>query len=154
MTFSQFLIESVSLTYTRYGLDLTNQHIGKVDVFVYTFFQNKDTYYTVIVDPISGEFGFGASLEYSPDPSDYTDDRTVTHNAISTFNKMYYVLLQIIKQYDIKQIKFEAANPSLGVLYKKLTTNKLFLDSLKANEFEYSGEIDGFFTYKRFTINK
>lgn len=116
---------------------------GKIDVYkggqLFTFFKKDGKYYAVSVNKMTFEVGFAVSDRPHLNPGEYLDDRTTTRSALKVFNHAMFVVMEVIQRAKMDQIKFSAANPSLGKVYDKAVKNKFLLGALKEKGFVYKG---------------
>jgi len=158
LSFSEYLLtEGIKPKETSYGTDEYCKN-GVIDTiykkqFCSTLIKNEDEY--IFVGILSdGECSFGTVKEqyYNKDlleMSSYISDKKKNNGspAIKIFGKVFYVLLKIFKKYNLKTLKFEAANKDLGNVYSKMVKNKYFLKSLEDEDLYYNGLQDGYFTF-------
>lgn len=152
VTLSNYLLnESIVPIKTNFGTDQNrnNNNFNSFDDFVVTYFENNGVYYVVGLDTRTGDVGFGVSSENTFNTDDYDDSKFITSNPIRVFGKVFYVLSQLIKETNINTIRFDAANFALGKMYDKLIRNKFFIQSLNKLDFEYIGQIEGYYTFRK-----
>lgn len=144
LSFSSFcLSESISPNKTDFGTnDSMDDGKFKVikDFFIYAFFEHNGNYYTVYMNSNDGEVGFGVSKTYSLNPTDYSDDRVQTRNALRVLGKVLYVLFELVTQFSIDVIRFNAANPALGKVYDRMVSNKFVLSYIEKFGYEYDSK--------------
>lgn len=143
MSFSEWrLTEAVAAIETDFGIDRNAQdkRLKLIGNFWVSLLLNDERYYMAGVNQETGSVSFGVSDEYSLDPSNYSDDRKQTSNAIRVFGKVMFIVFQIASQKKIKEISFEAASPALGTVYQRMVTNRFFLKSVQDVGYELSRE--------------
>lgn len=143
MSFTEWrLSESVAVIETDYGVDrfAQDKRLELIGNFWVSLLLNDTRYYMVGVNKETGSVSFGASGKYSLDPSNYSDDRKQTSNAILVLGKVMFVVFRIALQKRISEISFEGANPALGTVYQRMVNNKFFLNSVRDAGYKFSHE--------------
>ena len=134
-TFKDYVNEIVSPIEYSYGLNdnLNDSKIVKDDYGIYTFFTLNKKYYVVYINH-EGYFGFGISKEYSVNIEDYTDDSESfsknKNNGYKIFNIVFYILIELINDFKLKEYWFEPSNEKLKKIYEKMTKNTKFQKQL------------------------
>lgn len=140
ITFEQYLLtEAIEPIHTEYGSnppEFNNKHTVKLiggNIWGTCFiFDNK--LYMIQIDKNSGEIAFGVVNTIPRDTDEFnsmtfSDDKVLTRSALKVFNKIFYVLLEVLKHEDIN-LFFSAANKDLDNFYSKLVKNKFFNERL------------------------
>lgn len=142
------LHESIGPVETDYGVNMIfndKEVLESTDTSIHTFFIFDSKLYDVTIHP-KGNIGFGVSEEI-PTSLDklyitkFSDDKINTAMPIGVFNRVIYVLLELLKTYKRNVYYFTPANNSLFRLYVILFNNKSFKD--KINKLGYTLSVDG-----------
>lgn len=144
LSFKEFITEAFFLKEVQYGTNTPNFDNGEINTTpnddYWTIAKVKDDVYVMLVlRAFNGyEFGFGVSRKPSLEFDDYSDDRTDSHVALRVFNSIFYVLLEMLDDKNVKDIVFNPADEKLGKFYDKMVHNKSFVKLLNDNGFEQS----------------
>lgn len=151
MFFKEFILtEAIKPKETDFGTDGKNRKFLSSDKIVYTFFKDDKNSYLVAIDKVNGEVAFSSKEgEISLNSSDYDVSRKDTHNATKVFNKVFYIILIMIKKYDLDLISFDAANPALGNVYSVMVKNKKFQEELEKVGYKFYAEIGNSYYFER-----
>ncbi|MCG7944830.1 MAG: hypothetical protein N0C84_00630 [Candidatus Thiodiazotropha taylori] len=138
------LTESLRMTKTKFGTNSSMSN-GKIETNFgthhHTFFDAGNTY--VFVGLVAGgEVGFGTSSEFSLDVTDYDmDPKNFRKSSIVLFSKVFYVIVEMLKQTKTKEVRFSGDNANLERMYDKVVKNKYFLDELDKIGYKYRGKL-------------
>lgn len=151
MFFKEFILtEAIKPKETDFGTDGKNRKFLSSDKIVYTFFKDDKNSYLVAIDKVNGEVAFSSKEgEISLNSSDYDVSRKDTHNATKVFNKVFYIILIMVKKYDLDLISFDAANPALGNVYSVMIKNKKFQEELEKVGYKFYAEIGNSYYFER-----
>lgn len=151
MFFKEFILtEAIKPKETEFGTDGKNRKFLSSDRIVYTFFKDDKNSYLVAIDKDNGEVAFSSKEgEISLNSSDYDVSRKDTHNATKVFNKVFYIILIMIKKYDLDLISFDAANPALGNVYSVMVKNKKFQEELEKVGYKFYAEIGNSYYFEK-----
>lgn len=151
MFFKEFILtEAIKPKETDFGTDGKNRKFLSSDKIVYTFIKDDKNSYLVAIDKVNGEVAFSSKEgEISLNSSDYDVSRKDTHNATKVFNKVFYIILIMIKKYDLDLISFDAANPALGNVYSVMVKNKKFQEELEKVGYKFYAEIGNSYYFER-----
>lgn len=147
--FKDFLQEGITPSRTPFGTDLEDNSFNAIMGTIFTFFKNREYYYYVAFNQFTNEFAFGVSETFSKNIDDYSTNRKMTKNAMAVFSKVFYIFLQMEKEFNISSVKFAANKSDLGEIYEKLSKNALFLKNMKKNGFKYVGKEGEFYVYSK-----
>jgi len=164
LTFKEyFLSESIKPLKTEYGSNPSLFNNSRYVIYKGnirgTCFIDNDLLYAVQYSD-DGEIAFGVSSKIPKTEQEllkisFTDERITSKSALKVFNKIFYVLIDIIVLLDKKLIYFSSANESLFSLYSAMTKNKYF--NAELNKIGYSDLYleDGIFkTYRTSDITQ
>jgi hypothetical protein len=151
MFFKEFILtEAINPKETDFGTDGKNRKFLSSDKIVYTFFKDDKNSYLVAIDKVNGEVAFSSKEgEISLNSSDYDVSRKDTYNATKVFNKVFYIILIMIKKYDLDLISFDAANPALGNVYSVMVKNKKFQEELEKVGYKFYAEIGNSYYFEK-----
>lgn len=161
ISFSNYcLSESIKPRTTDWGTNIElNDRVVKHHPTLgayYAFFNASDAYWVVFFAyaDTKAEVGFATSNEFSLNLTSYTINRQLTSSALKVFNKVFFVIIEMLAKPELKEINtiyFDAANPALGKVYDRLQQNKFFLSHLEDAGFVFDRKEDGYhyFTRKR-----
>lgn len=157
LSFEEFcLSESLRPMSIDYGTDLKNE-LWHINGSIYwTFIKYNEYYYCIVID--DGQIGFAAGEFF--DGSLYDDFNNVvryfdfeerkTSSAVKVFAYIFYVILQGTQKYNLNKFWFSAQHPALGNVYQRMVDkNPYFMDSVKKAGFEYMGQNNGKYEFKR-----
>lgn len=144
LTFNEWLLsESILPTKVEYGNNppLFNNkkilnYIGDVSG---SCFISDNLLYSIQFNA-DGEIAFGVSNKLPKDIKElahvkFSDDRIITKSALSVFNKVFYVLVELLQKQK-RNVFFRSANGKLEGIYNAMLKNKYFNDEL--NKLGYS----------------
>lgn len=151
------LSESIQPVVTEFGVDLRDRQWVSVNGGKYTFFKDgsKEIYYMVLLHD-TGEVGFGSSDKWI-DPYNMAQlqkefsggKKQKSGNALRVFNNFFYVVMEGVKKYNVKKVFFDAEDPQLGFIYRKVVSNKYFLGKMRDLGFNYVGKSNEDFVFER-----
>lgn len=155
------LSEAIQPIATDYGTDLKNKEwIEMYDSnglrYMMSFLQFNDYFYRIDICIDDGTISFlvsnnGFDDDKIKDPewlyTTFADDRKKTGTVLRVFNKVLYIALQGIHKFDIKEIKFDAANAALGNVYERMFNNKFLTKHLEKYDIYPLEKRDGFYVY-------
>lgn len=159
LNFEEFcLSESIRPMSIDFGTDLKNKewNVSQNEEVCWTFFKFQKYFYCVMIDGF--QVGFATSeffderilkkLNKVTELFDFEERKT--SSAASVFSFVFFVALQGIEEYNIPRFWFSAQNPSLGTVYSKMIgKNKYFMNAIENAGFEYTGEKEGKFNFRR-----
>jgi hypothetical protein len=152
LSFSEFcLSESIKPSETSYGINygMNDGDIVQSASHYHTFFQFDGIFYLVTLLKRTGTIGFAVSKNHSLYPSDYSDDRHQTRNALKVFGHVMYVAFELISFLNPPYVKFERANPALGAVYDRMVKNKFVLSYIDNAGYHYEGKNNDVHIFRR-----
>jgi hypothetical protein len=157
LSYKEFcLSESFRPLYIEYGTDLKNEEWYSDDEHFWTFVKYEKYYYCVVID-VYGDVGFATSdifdksifSKWNGITDTFDFDERKTSSASKVFCYAMYVILQGLKEFNIREFKFSGQHAALGKIYKTVVSkNKYFLDSLKKEGYYFDREEDDEFYFK------
>jgi hypothetical protein len=152
-SFSEFLLsESIKPKKTPYGLNFSDFNDSEIHEggFLATCFLHPEQEEGILVAILeTGECSFGTFLlqNFNADSSvldfiEVLSDKKKSNGSpgLKIFNSVFYVLLEIIKKFDLNKIYFNASNKDLGNAYERMVKNEYFLQELEHIGFFYRNE--------------
>ena len=149
MNLRSYICEKLAPKLTEFGTDLTNNEWRDIgNKFKITFMKSNDTIFVIVYK--NGHIGFGykvvknSSLE---DVKSYKDletyfrfeNRKSQIDAMKIFNKILYVILNIIHIEAPKEIYFNANYDDLRKFYVYIVNDKNFLKTIQLEGYTYKG---------------
>ena len=147
--FSDFLLsESIKPKETLFG---TNKEFNNLKILNYngvklSSFKTVDKVFTVIIDK-DNEIGFHYTLINNIDFENFNYIDAIsendsfltlgTSNAAKTFGFVFYIVLQIAKEYNLPELIFSAEHDKLENIYVKMVNNKYFIEEFKSNSYRF-----------------
>lgn len=160
VSFRDYLLsESIKPKEIKFGTNFNRYDNGKIENINGTIlisFKFNEKLYTVIMDS-NNSVGFHWS-ELPVKELDYFDiiiqdsSKNVILNgasALKTFSYIFYIIIYVLKKYNKKEVLFNAAHPALGRVYDNMVKNKFFLNELEKAGYEYLGNFDNSYTFRR-----
>jgi hypothetical protein len=161
--FSDYIVsESILPKKTEYGTDYTNKEWRTLQNLRFIFTIINKRCYVVIVGHMN-QIAFAPYVkEDIPSLEDLaaikTDeellelfpfDRRSTHDSLRVFNKVFYVVVEAIRDFKLDVIRFDAADPKLKHLYERMIENKYLMEHLRGLGFEYDPKETKTFTFRK-----
>lgn len=168
MGFRDFILsEGIKPSFVDYGTDFLNKEWLDIDDdFKITFLERNGDFFAVIYR--NGFVGFATNyrdtkeqiianmgkirnidqflLKFHFNPTPYS-------NAMQIFNKIFYVIVEAIKQFEPDEITFDGWSKKLKEFYTDLVSNRFFTKTVEDLGFKYVGVTNkggrDFFTFDR-----
>jgi hypothetical protein len=146
------LFESIKPKEIKYGINskFNNGQIYEVNSsFFITSFLYEDKIYFVLLNNGDISFLFMNKSRFEFEKYDYYDllnildqeDNTKitnTKNVLRVFNYVVYIVLEISKKYNIKNLHFYSQTPELDKVYSNMVKNKFFIEEFKKLGYVYT----------------
>lgn len=148
LTFEDYCTVSEALNpkETKYGTNypyFDNREFSKRITTQTTWFLDGNILYWVWMDSLS-EISFmkytNKDLSAYLDTNWYVMDKSTPTNAIRIFSNIFYLALELANTFNRQSIFFKGFSTQLDKLYKLLSINKIFLNTLQNLGWMYVGE--------------
>lgn len=148
LPFRQFLLsESIKPNQISYGTDkdFKNSNILKIDKNYLTSFMYDDKVFTVIIADNEVGFHFTYTKNINFENFDYINSIMENDsfmylgasNAARVFGYVFFIIIDIIKKYNLKIVSFNGEHDKLDSVYKKMVHNRFFIKEFEDLGFKY-----------------
>lgn len=149
--YGEYFSESFSLRMTDYGIDenYQNKQWEKIGNKKTTYFLSGKTLFRV--DLILVDDFYHVKFSYKKD-NEFTYEMLFDlTSSLSLFNRIIYIISDSIDNLNVSGLAFSShpSNKKLESVYAKLVTNKSFQNIMKEKGFDFLGQEDEVYFYKK-----